>query len=195
MTDVAVDVSGEMDPPLIVQQKGVLPSFLKIPSELPDPKEWISHQRQNVRSWLLFVQTSNFKVPPSIPRVGKRIMRNIEYFQANYLFVFLGLIVYCLITSPLILIALAGTFYAGYRLNKRNQEKKLIIFGRELTIAQQYGLVTACSLPVYYLVGAHGAMFWVIGASCVIITLHAAFYNIETIIAKEEDSYALLEEV
>ncbi|CAG9861043.1 unnamed protein product [Phyllotreta striolata] len=191
MADVAVDVSGEMSPPSAPLQQ----SFLKIPTELPDPKEWISKQRQNVRSWILFTQTSNFKVPPSLPRLGKRIMRNIEYFQANYLFVFLGLVVYCLVTSPLFLIAIAGTFYVGYRLNKRQQEKKLVICGKELTLAQQYVLITVCSWPVYYLVGGYGVMFWLMGASLIIITLHAAFYNIEAIIAKDEDSYTLLEQV
>nr|CAI5856000.1 unnamed protein product [Callosobruchus analis] len=195
MNDISVDVAGEMEPPLNITEKSKFPSFMRIPTHIPDPKEFISSQRQNVRSWLVFIQTSNFKAPPSIPRLGKRIMRNIEYFQANYLFVFLGLVVYCLITSPLILIVIAGSFYAGYRLNKRHMEnKKIFLFKQELTLAHQYGLVMACSLPVYYLVGAHSAMFWVIGASIVIITLHAAFYNIDALV-KSDDAYPLLEEV
>ncbi|KAJ8929455.1 hypothetical protein NQ314_017835 [Rhamnusium bicolor] len=195
MVDVAVDVTGEMDTPSTFAEKTKFSSFLQFPTQITDPKEWIHQQRQNVRPWLVFIQTSNFKAPPSIPRLGKRIMRNIEYFQANYLFVFLGLVVYCLITSPLILFALAGTFYAGYRLNKRHTEKKLVLFGKELTLAQQYGLVALCSMPVYYLVGAHGVMFWVIGASMVVITLHASFYNIDALVLKAEDAYPLLEEV
>lgn len=71
-------------------------SFLQLPTQLPDPKEWIQQKKQNVRPWTQFLQTTNFRMPPSIPRLSKRIMRNIEYFQSNYLFVFLGLIVYCL---------------------------------------------------------------------------------------------------
>lgn len=99
------------------------------------------------------------------------------------------------ITSPLILIALAGTFYVGYRLNKRNTEKRVTVFGKELTLAQQYALLTLCSMPVYYIVGAHGAMFWVIGASVVLITLHASLYNIDALINNEDDLQKLLEEV
>lgn len=72
-------------------------------------------------------------------------------------------LVYCRVTSPLILLAIAGTFYAGYKLNQRHLQKKFVLFGKELTLAQQYGLVTLCSMPVYYMVGAHGAMFWVLG--------------------------------
>lgn len=93
------------------------------------------------------------------------------------------------------MVALAGTFYVGYRLNKRNTEKKLILFGKELTIAQQYGLLILCSMPIYYLVGAHAAMFWVIGASMCIITLHAAFYNIDALVNNGDDLQKLLEEV
>lgn len=89
---------------------------------------------------------------------------------------------------------MAGTFYIGYRLNKRNTEKKVTLFGKELTLAQQYGLLALCSMPVYYLVGAHGAMFWVIGASIVVITLHAAFYNIDALV-NGDDLQQLLEEV
>ncbi|XP_056647984.1 prenylated Rab acceptor protein 1 isoform X2 [Diorhabda sublineata] len=164
-------------------------SFLKIPTQMPDPAEWISHQKQSVRPWLLFIQTSNFKVPLSVPRLGRRIMKNLEYFQANYLFVVLGLIAYFLITSPLILITIAGTMYLGYRLNKRQKEKSLTILGKELTLPQQYLLLALCSLPIYYIVGVHAAMFGVLIASIVIITLHAAFYNIEALALKEEESF------
>lgn len=121
-------------------------------------------------------------------------MRNIEYFQSNYLFVFLGLVAYCLITSPLLLFAICGSFYAGYKLSQRHREKKFVVLGKELTLAQQYGVVALCSLPVYYLVGAHGAMFWVLGASFSLITLHAAFYNIDALIT-EEESYVLTQDV
>ncbi|KAJ8976597.1 hypothetical protein NQ317_005787 [Molorchus minor] len=195
MTEVHVEVSGEMDPPLLLNEKRQFPRLSDLPSYVPDPKQFFYTHKQNVRSWFVFFQTSNFKAPPSIPRLGKRIMRNIEYFQSNYVFIFLGLVIYCLITSPLILFAVAGTFYLGYQLNRRQQEKKLTIFGKELTIAEQYGLVALCSLPVYYLVGAHAAMFWVIGASVVVITIHAAVYNIEAISTREDDEFGLLQQV
>ncbi|KAF7283175.1 hypothetical protein GWI33_001238 [Rhynchophorus ferrugineus] len=193
MADVKVEVSGEMDVPN--DTKPPFPSFLQIPTQIPDPREWIQQQRQNVRPWLVFIQTSNFKVAPTLPRLAKRLMRNIEYFQANYLFVFLGLFIYCLITSPLILLVLAGNFYIGYKLNRRHLRKNVVLFGKELTLAQQYAILAACSMPVYYLVGAHAAMFWVIGASIVTITLHAAFYNIESIIPRKDDEFPLMEEV
>lgn len=69
-----------------------------------------------------------------------------------------------------------------------------MVLGKELTLAQQYGLVSLCSMPVFYMVGAGAAMFWVLGASLFIITLHASFYNIEALIA-EDDQLLLSQEV
>ena len=75
-------------------------SFFQLPQQLymttPAAREWIGQKRENVRPWTTFINTNNFKTPSSLPRLSKRIMRNIEYFQSNYLFVFVGLIIYCL---------------------------------------------------------------------------------------------------
>ncbi|XP_017771129.1 PREDICTED: prenylated Rab acceptor protein 1 [Nicrophorus vespilloides] len=194
MGEVSIDVSGQMAAHPMAPPKSGIASYFNLPTQMPDPKEWFAQQRQNVRPWLLFLQTSNFKAPPSIPRLSRRIMRNIEYFQGNYLYVFLGLIAYCLITSPLVLIAMAGSLYVCYKLSQRHQERKFVVMGKELTLAQQYGLVSLCSIPIYYLVGAHGAMFWVLGASFTVITLHAAFYNIDALV-NDEDNFGLLQDV
>lgn len=194
MADVEVNVSGNMEIP----QSGSGNSFFQLPQNIylstPAAKEWIGQRRENVRPWTTFINTSNFKVPASIPRLSKRIMKNIEYFQSNYLFVFIGLIIYCLLTSPLLLIAVAISLLVGYKLSSRQNERKLTVLGHELTLAQQYGLVAICSIPLFIWAGAGAAVFWVIGASFFIITLHAAFFNIEAIV-KSEDSFGLLEEV
>lgn len=87
------------------------------------------------------------------------------------------------------------SFYASYRLTKRSAEKKLSIIGHELTITQQYALVAVCSMPFYYWAGAGAAMFWVLGASVFIITLHAAFYNIDALLPEDGAEFGLLQEV
>lgn len=74
--------------------------FLQLPANFPvsapAAQQWLGTRRENIRPWTTFLNSSNFKVPPSLPRLSKRILRNIEYFQSNYLFVFIGLIIYCL---------------------------------------------------------------------------------------------------
>jgi anoctamin-1 len=52
----------------------------------------------------------------------------------------------------------------------KNAESKIRIFAHELTLAQQYGLVAVCSLPVFYLAGAGAVIFWVIGKIVFYIT-------------------------
>ncbi|KAF5291792.1 hypothetical protein FQA39_LY14280 [Lamprigera yunnana] len=179
MTEVNIEISGELEVP---PNDTSPPPYLKIlqMGEVPRATEWIQQRRQNVRPWLQFGQTANFKLPQSLPRLARRLTKNIEYFQSNYIFVFLILIVYCLVTSPLLLLAVSCSLYAGYRLSKRQAEnKKLVAFGHELTLVQQYAALTVCSMPIFYLAGAGAAVFWVLGASFFLIGLHASFYNID----------------
>ena len=58
-------------------------------------------------------------------------MKNVEYFQSNYVLVFLVLVIYCLITSPLLLIVIAAAGGACYIISVKNAEKKLAIAGRK----------------------------------------------------------------
>jgi hypothetical protein len=61
------------------------------------------------------------------------------------------------------LIAVAVSLGACYILSVKNTERKIRIFAHELTLAQQYGLVAVCSLPLFYLAGAGAAIFWILG--------------------------------
>lgn len=38
--------------------------------------------------------------------------------------------------------------------------------GRELTLPQQYAAIGVASIPILWIVGAGGAVFWVIGKCC-----------------------------
>ncbi|XP_069189747.1 prenylated Rab acceptor protein 1 isoform X3 [Procambarus clarkii] len=166
-----------------------LPVQLQLAS--PAAREWITRSRENVRPWMVFVNTQKFKIPPNVQRWSKRLAKNIDYFQSNYMFVFLGLIIYCLITSPLLLIAVAASLGACYILSLKNAEKKIIIGGHELSLAHQYSAVGIVSLPIFYLAGAGAVLFWVLGASFFIIILHASFYNVESLIGSDEEPFDL----
>lgn len=67
------------------------------------------------------------------------------------------------LTSPLLLIAVGVSLGAGYKLSKRQNEKKLVIFGHEVTLAQQYGILAICSIFLFMWAGAGAAVFWVLG--------------------------------
>lgn len=144
-------------------------------------REWLAKRREEIRPWTTFAKTTNFDAPASFPRWSKRLYKNVEYFQSNYVFVFLVLFIYCLVTSPFLLIAMAASGGASYFISTKNSERKLFLGGREVTLAQQYMAVAVCSIPLFLLAGAGAAVFWVIGASFFVIGLHASFYNFDAI--------------
>merc|ERR1711997_63241 len=164
----------------------------------PLVREWLAKRRANLRPVGTFFNTANFQVPPSAGRLSKRLYKNVEYFQSNYVCVFLVLVLYCLITSPLLLIVIAAAGGACYIAGVRNQDRKLAIAGHEVSLAQQYGLVAVCSVPFFIWAGAGGIVFWVLGASMVFITAHAAFYNYDALEVTEDQEQlvgSIVEEV
>ena len=58
-------------------------------------KDWISNKHSKVQPWAEFFNPRNFSVPKGAGDVTSRLFGNLQRFQSNYLFVFLGLIVYC----------------------------------------------------------------------------------------------------
>jgi len=139
-------------------------------------RELFTKTRERVKPWGEFLNTKRFAMPKSVAPVPKRIVKNIDNFQGNYLFVFMGLVVFCILTSPMLLIAIGVCLGACYMISNKNQERKVSIMGRELSLAQQYGAVGAMSFPLFWLAGAGSAVFWVIGASFFVIMLHAGLY-------------------
>uniref|UniRef100_A0A1B6CTJ3 PRA1 family protein n=1 Tax=Clastoptera arizonana TaxID=38151 RepID=A0A1B6CTJ3_9HEMI len=189
--DIQIDVSGEMASQTMTNKPtGRLAQTLSL-------KAWLLQCRQNIRPWATFFNTTNFNIPPSVPQVTKRLLKNVAYFQSNYFIIFLLLALYCLITSPLLLIAVAASLGACYLLSARNAESKITIMNHELTLAQQYALVAGISLPIYLLAGAGSAIFWTIGATVVVIGIHSAFYNFDAIEQKVEQDHldSILEQI
>jgi len=157
----------------------------------PFLREWAAKRREEIRPWATFVNTSNFEPPQSLPRWSKRLYKNIEHFQSNYVFVFLILFVYCLITSPFLLVAMAMSGGGCYYASLKQGQRKLILGGREVTLAQQYAGIAVVSIPLFVIAGAGTAVFWVIGASFFLIALHASFYNHDALDLPLDDSQKL----
>ena len=49
-----------------------------------------------------------------------------------------------------------------FKINFQN-DRKIILGGKEVSLAQQYGVVALCSIPMFLLAGAGSVVFWVIG--------------------------------
>jgi len=95
----------------------------------PAVREWLAKRRATLRPISTFFNTKNFQVPPSAGRLSKRVVKNVEYFQSNYVCVFLVLVLYCLISSPLLLIVIAGAGGAAYYAAVKNEGRKIAIAG------------------------------------------------------------------
>lgn len=145
------------------------------------------------RPWTQFVQTENFKAPASLPRLTRRFYKNVEYFQANYLFVFLGLFAYCLITSPFLLLIIVASFFGYRKLTSGPNTWK--IGGWEITRTQQYSVVAACSMVICWFAGVGAILFWVLGATVTFVALHAGLYDAESIPQVQEEQFGLVEQV
>merc|ERR1712115_241386 len=173
---------------------------LPVPINLSQPavKEWFGRRKASIRPAGVFFNTANFQVPPSAGRLSKRLYKNVDYFQSNYVLVFLVLVLYCLISSPLLLIVIAGAGGAAYFASVKNETRKIAIAGHEVTLAQQYAAIATASIPFFLLAGAGGIVFWVLGASLFFITAHAAFYNYDALeVAEDQEQLvgAIVEEV
>ena len=109
-------------------------------------REWVASTRENIRPLGTFCNTANFqvgwlsssslvnyhsKVPPSLGRFTKRFFKNIDYFQSNYVLVFLVLVLYCLISSPMLLIVIAVSGIAAHTAARRNKDRKLSVAGNQ----------------------------------------------------------------
>merc|ERR1719361_1627986 len=115
-------------------EKEKVESGMSLSVAQPLVREWLAKRRANLRPVGTFFNTANFQVPPSAGRLSKRLYKNVEYFQSNYVCVFLVLVLYCLITSPLLLIVISAAGGACYIAGVRNQDRKLSIAGHEVSL-------------------------------------------------------------
>lgn len=177
-----------------VSSKGNIKLLMNLPVQIqlasPAISEWVTKRKESVRPWMTFVNTHNFRAPQSVPRWSKQVVKNVDYFQSNYMFIFIILILYCLITSPLLFFAVFLSLAVCYFLSLRNAEKQLVVGGHEVALGHQFTAVAIFSLPVFYVAGAGAVLFWVLGASLFVIGIHASFYNIESVLGVEEEPFS-----
>ncbi|KAG9355781.1 hypothetical protein JZ751_000622 [Albula glossodonta] len=142
-------------------------------------KEWFDRRRMAMQPWSGFVDQRRFSKPRNFGELCQRVVRNLDTYHSNYTFIFLGLILYCIISSPMLLLALAVFVGALYIIHLKSLESKLVLFGREVTGLHQLSLAGAVSSPVFWLAGVGTAVFWVLGATLAVIGSHAAFRELD----------------
>lgn len=59
-------------------------------------RDWIQSKHAVVRPWSEFLNIKKVSKPNNVADVLRRMVSNVQRFQSNYLFVFLGLVIYCM---------------------------------------------------------------------------------------------------
>ncbi len=59
-------------------------------------RDWVANKHAGVKPWSEFVNIRNVTKPSSVSAGTSRVLANLMRFQSNYLFVFIGLIIYCM---------------------------------------------------------------------------------------------------
>ncbi|XP_065644631.1 prenylated Rab acceptor protein 1 [Hydra vulgaris] len=144
-------------------------------------KGWFIERSSQLQPWKSFCNINKFSKPKNAGEVSKRLFTNIKIYQGNYIAVSAMLILYCILTSPLLLFGLVMSFGGCYYISTRGQGKSIKLLGRDLTMAEQYGLVFLISLPLFFLASAGSIVFWIIGASAFIIVLHASMLELKSV--------------
>jgi len=177
-SDEKIEISGELDStPLIPTEKSTKSSIMASWSNISMPGNVgtvLQQQREKIRPWSEFADQKSFAAPVSMQEWTKRILKNIEHYQANYIITFMLLMVYCILTSPLLLIALAVSATGSYVVSK-HEGQNLVIGGKQIPPQFRYALVGMISFPLLFIAGVGAALFWTLGVTATLIGGHASF--------------------
>jgi len=91
---MAAEVSQDFEPFTLITQEGN--GGQGIVGHLKASKEWIQGKHAGVRPWGEFVNIKNISRPRGAGDAMRKVFHNVQHFQSNYLFVFLGLVIYCM---------------------------------------------------------------------------------------------------
>ncbi|KAF8550894.1 prenylated rab acceptor PRA1 [Imleria badia] len=143
-----------------------------------------------LRSPTEFFDVHRLSRPADTTQAVSRITYNTRYFSGNYTLIILVLAVYALITSPLLLIALAFLFGGFAAINKFGPTEPVQIGSWVITQKLLYTALFVIGLPLLYISSPFITFFWLVGASSCLILAHASLMEpgVESEYATVQDS-------
>ncbi|KAI6182074.1 PRA1 family protein [Aphelenchoides bicaudatus] len=139
---------------------------------------------QRYHPWSEFFNTKKFGLP-KLDVAFQRIQHNLGYFLSNYLCIGVVLLIYCVITSIVLLLSLLALGGLCYSIRQRTLRGPVVIGGQELPPLLLYTVALIITIPLFFLADASGVIGWVIGTSIFLIILHAALYSSEPVPGEE----------
>jgi len=169
-----IEEGGEHPPGLFVKKMG----SISIPNNLNAIKDWVMTKRESLRPWQEFGNYNRASKPGNIGVITKRVTHNVFYYYTNYAFISALLIIYCIISSPLLLLAIVVSGTACFLISKQKEGQTLTVAGHTFTPKDQ-AMVCACiSLPLLFFASAGTVIFWIIGLTCSVVGIHATMMQI-----------------
>ncbi|CAK5084537.1 unnamed protein product [Meloidogyne enterolobii] len=141
--------------------------------------------RARLQPWSDFFRPSKFGFPPGLVSIGPRVKHNLEHFLSNYLCLFVALLIYCILTSLLMLLTLVALAGLCYTIYQRTQKGPIFFGSYEVPPSLLYTFALMVCIPLFYLANAGSVMYWVIGTGLFLMLAHAIFYASEEIPGQE----------
>ena len=88
--------SGDFEPFTLITSEVEKAKSAGLFGQIKAGKDWIQSKHSGVKPWGEFFNIRNVSKPKGAGDVTRRAIMNVQRFQSNYLFVFLGLVIYCM---------------------------------------------------------------------------------------------------
>jgi len=120
-----------------------------------------------------FFDPNRVSRPADFNTAVTRVTYNTRHFSGNYLIVMGVLAIYALVTNPLLLIAI-GFLCGGFIAINKWAPEPLQVGDRTVTQKHLYTGLFVIGVPLLWFAAPFATIFWIIGASAVLILGHAA---------------------
>jgi len=147
---------------------------VSLPPQVLQLKEWALAKKDSLRPWQEFGNYHRLSKPGNAGIVTKRLSHNVMYYYTNYVFISALLVVYCIISSPLLLLAICVSGTACYLISTQKEGKTLHVGGHTFTPKDQAVICGCISLPLLFFASAGTVIFWVIGLTASLVGVHAS---------------------
>ena len=146
----------------------------------------VSTRFANLKPISEFLDFKRLSKPANFGEVQSRLNYNISYFASNYLVVASMLLVYSLITNPLLLFTLTFVGVGVWGIRRLNGRDLDLGFARATTSQLWTGLLII-GVPLFIVSHPFGTAMWLIGAAGVSVFGHASFMDkpIDTAFSEE----------
>uniref|UniRef100_A0A0N5AXI6 PRA1 family protein n=1 Tax=Syphacia muris TaxID=451379 RepID=A0A0N5AXI6_9BILA len=136
-------------------------------------KSW----KDAIKPWSEFFSPRCFGLPLPIKLFLKRIKKNISYFPANYVVILLLILFCCIVTSFWLLISTILLSVLFVFIRSKTAKRPLVVGDEEIPSWFLYASAVFAVIPLLILADVGYLLYCAVGASIIIILIHATFYS------------------